>query len=172
MRSLFLLSVIAAAPLLGCASASSTHNWDAETIDRISDVQGYEFERDCEANSCDLVHTVKGSRYVVPLDPSCAKAAKFCMWSQGLVELYIPDSEASQWRYRGSDYKSTKLAADRWLVEQFKDGDIYAAYTVDLNNRQVNYVIQEDEICIDGSGENQLCFNMHPGKYLAFEVRL
>jgi len=122
MRLLILLSAIAATPLLGCALASPTHNWDAETIDRVSDVQGYEFERECEAKSCNLVHAVKGSRYVVPLDQSCVKAAKFCLWSQGLVELFIPDSEVSRWRYGGSDYKGTKCLASA-LTEQI---DVFA----------------------------------------------
>lgn len=172
MRCLIPVSTFVAIPLFACASASSTHKWNVESVEQAVDVRGRELERSCEATNCTLVYYVKGEHYVIPLDENCGIEAEICIWRDGLIELYVPDSAASEWRYGGSTYRAKSDLEDKRFIEQYKNGGLYAAYVVDLRDQRVSYVIQEDEICVDAPDGNLLCFNSYPGRHLAFEVQL
>lgn len=167
-----LLSALVASLLFACASVTPPHKWSAESVEQAVEIRGRELERSCEATKCSLNYNVKGERYAVSLDQKCTIGAKICIWRDGLIELYIPDSAVPEWRYGRSIYKSTTLSGDKRFIEQFKNGRFYAAYVVIQSGQRVNYVIQEDEICIDAPDGNQLCFNSYPGGHLAFDVRL
>ena len=155
-----------------CASKAPGEGWTLSSIEGAVDVIGFSLSRECSATRCDLKDVVRSETYSWDLDRDCASIAELCIWREGLVELFIPQGDATEWNYNGSHYILAEDDGERRYVKQLKDGKFYAGYVISRSRAYVRFVVIKDEICVEIPHGNLLCFNQYPGRYLAFDIAL
>lgn len=69
-------------------------------------------------------------------------------------------------------YKASYFEDEGVFVEQYKNGQLYAAYVVDRSKSELDFIVFEPEICINAPDGELLCFSIDHSDYMAFSVSL